>query len=115
MIPVRSLTVIAVAAVLLTWIPAAGADAGFSVAVQGNNRSSHGGFHRPYHGPSRGQFHGYPRFHGSYRYHFGYPGYYGYRPYYGPYWRPGYAYRGLWYPPPVEPRCIYRYGYLYCR
>lgn len=114
MIPVRSLAAIAATAALLTWTPGAGADTGYSISVRGGDRFSHGRFH----GENPGRFHGYPRYpraYRSFRYRYGYPGYYGWRPYYGPYWRPGYIYRGSWYPRPVEPRCIYRYGYQYCR
>lgn len=119
LIPVRSLAAIAATSALLAWAPAAGADGGFSISVRGGDRSSHSRFHGDYHG----RFHGHPRTYRSFRYRYGYPGYYGWRPYYGPYWRPGYTYEPYWrpgytyrwYPRPVEPRCIYRYGYLYCR
>lgn len=111
MIPVRSLAAIAATAALLAWTPAASADTGFSISVHGGDRFSHGRFHAE----NYGRFQGYPRTYRSYRYRYGYPGYYGWRPYYGPYRRPGYTYGGFWSPRPVEPRCIYRYGYLYCR
>ncbi|MGA8261543.1 MAG: hypothetical protein WB783_15120 [Arenicellales bacterium] len=109
MIPGKALAAITVAVALFAWAGAAGADRGHSAGFHGGDHFARR-LHRGYHGP----YHVYPRRHRNYGY-YAYPRYYGY---YRPrsYWGPGYVYYGFWYNVPAPwPRCIYRYGYLYCR
>lgn len=92
-----------VAAVLLAWFPASHAATSFSFSI-------HGGDFRGY--PHGRHFDHYP---GLRPYYYPYPRNFGYRYYNRPYWQRGYSHRPYRHDPAPGPRCIYRYGYRYCR
>lgn len=107
--PARSLVALLAAAAMVGWAPAARPETSISIGVYGGDHFGRGHFHG-HAGRYRGHGYGYrPR-----GYPFGYPDYYGYG-HYQPYWRPRYAERSFWYRGAPGPRCIYRYGYRYCR
>jgi len=95
--------ILVVATALLAWIPASHATTSFSISIHGGDFRGHGGPGRHFQGPWRHRYHAYPRYR-AYR-HF----------YHRPYWERRYSHRPYRYYEPPGPRCIYRYGYQYCR